>query len=55
MSTAMVVAEAMENEAIVFGLFGIAVIGLCLWFGYVLRRWSWIPRRQQRRGFGERF
>ena len=45
----------LENEAIYFGLFGIAVILFIMYFRYLLNRWSWIPRKRQRVRFYERW
>lgn len=47
--------EVMMHEAITFGLFFLSVILLGGWFLYILKRWSWIPRKTQRKGFTERF
>ena len=55
MSTSWVVRDVMQNEAVYFGLFGLSVAGLALYMGYVIRRWSWIPRRKQRKCFTERW
>lgn len=55
MSTSWVVMTVMENELILFGLYGLAVVGFAVWFGYVLRNWSWIPRKRHNRVFIERF
>ena len=49
------VQNVLENEAVVFILYGAAVALLALYFGYLLRRWSWVPRKQQRQRFGERW
>lgn len=47
--------EVMMNEAITFGLYFLAVILFGVCWRYIVRNWSWIPRRQQRSGFRERF
>lgn len=51
----LAVEEAVQNEAIVFGMFGIAFLLLVLFFGWVFREWSWIPRKRHDRVFYERF
>ena len=51
----LAVMSAMDNEACVFIVYGIAVILGILWFGHLLRRWSWMPRKQHGRQFVERF
>ena len=49
------VQQILENEAVLFYAL-IALIGLtALWFDYIIRRWSWIPRKRQRKNFGERW
>ena len=55
MTTAMIVQDVLENEAILLGLFGLAVAGFAIYFEYIIRRWSWIPRKHQRKNFGERW
>ena len=55
MTTSMIVADVLENEAIVLGLFGLATVGVALYLEYIFRRWSWLPRKHQRRSFGERW
>ena len=45
----------LESEVVVLILGGVGIAALGLYFGYILRNWSWIPRRKQRRGFGERW
>ena len=51
----MAVSEAMVNEVLVLiGVIGLAAI-LVLWCEYVMRRWSWIPRRRRTRVFNEKF
>lgn len=47
--------EVLRNEAITFGLFFLTVILIGGYWHYIVKRWSWIPRKTQRRGFGERF
>lgn len=44
-----------ESEAMVFLLYGVAVAGLFLYMDYILRRWSWIPRKRHNRQYTERF
>ena len=48
------VQQILENEACLFGLFGIAVILIGCWFWYIVREWSWMPRKKQRAKFNER-
>ena len=62
MSTERILAEArmtlqavQENENAWFVLYFIGAALLTAWLIYVARNWSWIPRRQQRRVFIERF
>ena len=55
MTTAMIVQDVLENEAILLGIFGLAVVGFAIYFEYIIRRWSWIPRKRQRKNFGERW
>lgn len=62
MSTERILAEArmtlqavQENETAWFVLYVIGAALLTAWLIYVARNWSWIPRRQQRRVFIERF
>lgn len=47
--------SVLENETVVFILYGVAVTLLALYFGYLLRNWSWIPRKRQRQRFNERW
>jgi hypothetical protein len=55
MQTSMMIEAVLQNEAGVFLLFGIAFVLFVLGFCWVLREWSWIPRKRQRREFVERF
>lgn len=55
MQTSMMIEAVMQNEIGVFLLFGIAFVLGVLGFCWVLREWSWIPRKRQRREFVERF
>ena len=50
-------ALAMAQNALVYTVGGIAAMVVWLYVGLVLinRRWGWIPRRRQRKQFGERF
>ena len=48
------VQNVLENETCLFGLFGIAVILIGCWFWYIVREWSWMPRKKQRTRFNER-
>lgn len=55
MSTEMIIADVLNSEAVLLYAL-IALIGLTAgWLDYVIRRWSWIPRKRQRRFFGERW
>ena len=47
--------SVLENELGVFILYGIFLILFCLWFGHVLRQWSWTPRNRHTRRYTERF
>ncbi len=40
-----------QDVAAMIGL----VAGLAGWMAYVIRRWSWIPRKQHNRRYNERF
>ena len=51
----MIIKAVMENEAGVFLLTGVGLALLVLFAGWVLREWSWIPRKRQSRVFYERF
>jgi O-antigen/teichoic acid export membrane protein len=51
----LAVKAATENEPIYFALAAMAIVLLGMWFLYIMRRWSWIPRKRQRRYFVERF
>lgn len=53
MSTSVIIREVMENEAVLFGLAVIAVILLFCYLGWVLRRWSWVPRKDARKHYAE--
>lgn len=44
-------AHMWQDIAVMIGL----MAGLAGWMVYVIRRWSWIPRREQRTRFNERF
>ena len=54
MSTEMIIADVLNSEMVVMiGL--VVVIGATVaYMEYIIRRWSWMPRRRQRRSFGER-
>ena len=54
MSTSWIVETVLEGELILFGIFGLAAVGLALWFLYILERWSWIPRKRSQRVYRER-
>ena len=54
MSEAQEVVKAVlrsQDEMLVLVAVGILLVGI--WFGYVLRRWSWIPRKRQRAFFND--
>lgn len=51
----MAVARANSNSIMNLIIILLLIGGLIMWFEYVLRRWSWMPRKQQRVRFGERF
>ncbi len=40
-----------QDEMLVLVAVGILLVGI--WFGYVLRRWSWIPRNEARREYAK--
>ena len=54
MSTEMIIADVFNSEMVVMiGL--VVLIGATVaYMEYIIRRWSWMPRRRQRRSFGER-
>lgn len=49
----MAVKLAMEHETEMFIVLGVTILLIGIWFGYVLRRWSWIPRKRQRAFFND--
>lgn len=51
MTLAEINAHMWQDIAVMIG----TVAGLAGWLAYVIRRWSWIPRKQQRQRFGERW
>lgn len=55
MTVQEVLHQVAVNEAINLGLLAGGVILLGVYWAYVMERWTWIPRKRQRRGFGERF
>lgn len=62
MSTEMVLLEAelaitqARDDSIMLAIGFVLLIAVTvLWWVYVFERWSWIPRRKQRRCFGERW
>lgn len=62
MSTEMVLLEAelaitqARDDSIMLAIGFVLLIAVTvLWWVYVFERWSWIPRRTQRRCFGERW
>ena len=51
----MAVSGALMNERLVLiGVVGLIAV-LVLWGEYVLRRWSWVPRKRRDRIFIEKF
>lgn len=62
MSTEMVLLQAriatsaaMGNEmAVIIGAI-VLISAMVLWFEYVMRRWSWLPRQRHGRIFNEKF
>lgn len=47
---------AAESNAVMNGIIVVIVIAaFVLFFDYLVRRWSWIPRKRQHVLFGERF
>jgi hypothetical protein len=62
MSTEMILLEAelaiaqARDDSIMLSIgFVLLIAIISLWLVYVFERWSWIPRRKQRRFFGERW
>lgn len=55
MSTAEIVAGVLNSEAIVLVCAGLLVIATGLYMEYIIRRWSWIPRKEHNRVYRERF
>ena len=55
MKTEMIIADVLNSEMMVMvGL--VALIGATVaYMEYIIRRWSWIPRKRQRKNFGERW
>ena len=54
MSEAQEVVKAVlrsQDEMLVLVAVGILLVGI--WLGYVIRRWSWIPRKRQRAFFND--
>lgn len=47
----MAVKLAMEHEAEMFIVLGVTILLVGIWLGYVIRRWSWIPRTEARKGY----
>lgn len=45
----------LDTEAVIFVAYGVLVAGVGLYLNYLIRRWSWIPRKRQRRTFTERW
>ena len=49
----MAVKLAMEHETEMFIVLGVTILLVGIWLGYVIRRWSWIPRKRQRAYFND--
>lgn len=49
----MAVKLAMEHETEMFIVLGVTILLVGIWLGYVIRRWSWIPRKRQRAFFND--
>jgi uncharacterized membrane protein YcjF (UPF0283 family) len=49
----MVIREVMQNEVCVFVALGVSILLVGFWLGYVIREWSWIPRKKQRAYFND--
>lgn len=46
-----VIADAMQNETMVFVLAGVGILLLGFYLEWVIRRWSWIPRESARKHY----
>ena len=46
------VQTVLENEAILLISAFASIVLLAMWLEYVIRRWSYVPRKRQRRSFG---
>ena len=46
------VQTVLENEAILLISAFASIVLLAMWLEYVIRRWSYVPRKKQRRSFG---
>ena len=51
MTAAVITLHMWQDVAAMIGL----VAALAGWMAYVIRRWSWIPRKQHNRRYNERF
>lgn len=51
----LAVTQAQSNSAMVALALVLTIAGTVLWFDYVLRRWSWIPRKRHNRTYIEKF
>lgn len=51
----MVVAQAQNDSVMVLIGMIVTAVGTALWLEYVLRRWSWIPRKRHNRTYIEKF
>lgn len=51
----MALAQVRDDGPMIFIGLALAIVGIALWLEYVIRRWSWIPRKRHNRVFIERF
>lgn len=51
----MALAQVRDDGPMIFIGLALAIVGIALWLEYVIRRWSWIPRKRHDRVFIERF
>lgn len=49
------VSNALNDSAMLWVGAVLLIVALTAWFSYVLGRWSWVPRKQQRQRVAERF
>lgn len=55
MSTSEIIAGVMNSEAILLVCAILLVAATALYLEYIIRRWSWVPRKRQRKYFTERY